>query len=244
MSCCVRTGAHRRGGGSSMIEMRRAQLSVGDGLIAEEVSDLREDWMKHADAVLADQDIVAAVYEALARRHPKSRSRGRHGAPAEMVLRLLVLKHVRNWSYQVLEREVRANLVYRDFTRVGGEKMPDAKTMGRWGLAVGPEVIKRVHERLVAIALEEGIATGKRMRVDTTVVETNIHYPTDSSLLGDGVRVLTRTMKKIAALAGDVGAQLRDRSRTVKLRVLNIARAARAKGPQSQERLKQSYGKL
>jgi len=122
--------------------------------------------------------------------------------------------------------------------------MPDAKTMGRWGLAVGPEVIKRVHERLVAIALEEGIATGKRMRVDTTVVETNIHYPTDSSLLGDGVRVLTRTMKKIAAIAGDVGAQLRDRSRTVKLRVLNIARAARAKGPQSQERLKQSYGKL
>jgi IS5 family transposase len=105
-------------------------------------------------------------------------------------------------------------------------------------------VIKRVHERLVAIALEEGIATGKRMRVDTTVVETNIHYPTDSSLLGDGVRVLIRTMKKIATIAGDAGAKLRDRSRTVKLRVLDIARAARAKGPQSQERLKQSYGKL
>src|SRR6478752_6997991 len=110
MSCCVRTGPHRRGGGSSMIEMRRAQLSFGDGLIAEEVSDLREDWMKHADAVLADQDIVAAVYEALARRHAKSRSRGRRGAPAEVVLRLLILKHIRNWSYQVLEREVRANL--------------------------------------------------------------------------------------------------------------------------------------
>src|SRR6476659_6784721 len=90
MSCCVRTGPHRRGGGSSMIEMRRAQLSFGDGLIAEEVSDLREDWMKHADAVLADQDIVAAVYEALARRHAKSRSRGRRGAPAEVVLRLLI----------------------------------------------------------------------------------------------------------------------------------------------------------
>jgi len=114
-----------------MIEMRRAQLSFGDGLIAEEVSDLREDWMKHADAVLADEDIVAAVYEALARRHAKSRSRGRRGAPAEVVLRLLILKHIRNWSYQVLEREVRANLVYRDFTRVGAGKTPDAKTMGR-----------------------------------------------------------------------------------------------------------------
>ena len=69
-----------------------------------------------------------------------------------MVLRLLVLKHMRNWSYAVLEREVRANLVYRDFTRVGGGKMPDAKTMGRWGLAVGPEVLKQIHDRMVQIA--------------------------------------------------------------------------------------------
>ena len=75
---------------------------------------------------------MAAVYEALVKRHPKSRSRGRPAAPAEMVLRLLVLKHIRNWSYQVLEREVRPNLVYRDFTKVGAGKMPDAKTMGRW----------------------------------------------------------------------------------------------------------------
>ena len=62
-----------------MIEMRRAQLSFGDGLIAEEVSDLRENWMKHADVVLADEAIVATVYEALAKRHPKSRCRGRRG---------------------------------------------------------------------------------------------------------------------------------------------------------------------
>src|ERR1700726_3925338 len=224
--------------------MRRAQLSFGDGLIAEEVSDLREDWMKHADKVLDDEQIVAAVYEALAKRHPKSRSRGRLGASAEMVLRLLILKHIRNWSYGVLEREVRANLVYRDFTRVGGAKMPDAKTMGRWGLAVEPAAIKQIHERMVKIARDNGVTEGRRMRVDTTVVETNIHYPTDSSLLGDGVRVLIRTMKKVTAIAGKAGAKLRDRSRTVKLRVLDIARAARAKGPQSQEKLKLAYGKL
>src|SRR5437660_1469417 len=227
-----------------MIEMRRAQLSFGDGLSVEEVSDLREDWMKHADQVLADEQIVTAVYEALRKRHPKSGSRGRLGTPAETVLRLLILKHVRNWSYEVLEREARANLVYRDFTRVGGGKMPDAKTIGRRGLAVGPQVLKQVHERLVKIAQDQGIAVGRRMRVDTTVVETNIHYPTDSSLLGDGVRVLTRAMKKISEIAGEVGAKLRDRRRSVKLRVLDIARAARAKGPQSQEKLKRAYGKL
>ena len=227
-----------------MIETRRAQRPFGDGLIAEEVKDLHEDWMRHADQVLADKEIVAAVYEALATRHPHSRSRGRRGAPAEVVLRLLVLKHMRNWSYGVLEREVRANLVYRDFTRVGGSKMPDAKTMGRWGVAVGPAVVKQIHDRMVQIAREHRVAEGRRMRVDTTVVETNIHYPTDSSLLGDGVRVLTRTMKKIAGIAGTAGAKLRDRSRSVKLRMLEIARAARSKRAPSQARLKEAYRKL
>ena len=227
-----------------MIQTRRAQRTFGDGLIAEEVKDLHEEWMKHADRVLGDKEIVAAIYEALAKRHPQSRTRGRPGTPAEVVLRLLVLKHMRNWSYGVLEREVRANLVYRDFTRVGGTKMPDAKTMGRWGVAVGPVVVKQIHERIVQIARDHRVAQGRRMRVDTTVVETNIHYPTDSSLLGDGGRVLTRTMKKITGIAGAAGTQLRDRSRSVKWRVLEIARAARAKGRQSGEKLAQSYRRL
>ena len=152
-----------------MIEMRRAQLSFGDGLIAEEVSDLRDDWMKHADQVLADEEIVAGRVRSPGKRHPKSRSRGRRGAPADIVLRLLILKHIRNWSYEVLEREVRANLVYRDFTHVGGGKMPDAKTMGRWGVALGPQVLKQVHERIVKIARDKGVTDRRRMRVDTTV---------------------------------------------------------------------------
>jgi len=227
-----------------MITMRRAQLSFGDGLIAEEVSDLREGWMQHVDEVLADEQIVAAVYEALAKRHPKSRSRGRPGTPAETVLRLLILKHVRNWSYEVLEREVRANLVYRDFTRVGAGKMPDSKTMGRWGTALKPEVLKQVHERIVTIARDKGAIAGRRMRVDTTVVETNIHHPTDSTLLGDGVRVLTRTMRKITEIVGKAGTKLRDRSRSVKLRLLEIGRVRRAKGPINQDKLKQRYRQL
>ena len=227
-----------------MIEMRRAQLSFGDGLIAEEIGDLREAWMEHADEVLADEAVVALVYEALAKRHPQSRSRGRRGAPAELVLRLLVLKHVRNWSYAVLEREVRANLVYRDFTRVGAGKMPDAKTMGRWGLALGPEVLEQIHDRMVAIARDKGVIAGRRMRIDTTVVETDIHHPTDSTLLGDAVRVLIRTMRKVTAIAGEGGTRLRDRSRSVKLRLLEIARVARAKGQINPERLKERYRRL
>src|SRR6266536_2893703 len=118
-----------RRGATLMIEARRQQLRFGEGLIAEEISDLREEWMTHADQVLDDEQLVATVYEALAKRRPKSRTRGRRGAPAEVVMRLLLLKHIRNWSYDVLEREVRANLVYRDFTRVGAGKAPDSKTL-------------------------------------------------------------------------------------------------------------------
>lgn len=160
------------------------------------------------------------------------------------MLRLLILKHIRNWSYGVLEREVRANLVYRDFTRVGGAKMPDAKTMGRWGLALGPATIKQIHDRIVQLAQAEQVVHGRRMRVDTTVVETNIHYPTDSSLLGDGVRVLTRTMQKITKLVGTAGAKLRDRSRSVKHRLLEIGRTVRGKAAPNRERLQRAYGRL
>jgi IS5 family transposase len=227
-----------------VIDARRRQRSFGDGFVAEAIDDLLEPWMRQADALLDDDELVAAVYEALARRHRQSRTRGRPGAPADMVLRILVLKHVRNWSYAVVEREVRTNLVYRAFTRIGGGKVPDAKTMGRWGLAVGPIVVARLHQRLIAIARDAQVVTGERMRVDTTVVETNIHYPTDSSLLGDGVRVLTRTMKQVIAIVGTAGTTLRDRSRSVRYRLLEIGRIARSKGVQRREQLTRAYQRL
>ena len=157
---------------------------------------------------------------------------------------MLLLKHLRNWSFDVVEREVRPNLLYREFTRIHAGKVPDAKTPGRQARSLGPEVIEQVQRRMVELAVENKVVPGRRMRVDTTVVETNIHYPTDSSLLGDGVRVLTRLMKKVTAVACAMGTKMRDRSRSVKLRVLDIARAARSKAPQSQEKLKQSYRRL
>ena len=100
---------------------------------------------------------------------------------------------VSDWIYSALEREVKANLVYRLFTGIGAEKVPDAKTLGKIALALGPQVIEQIHQRLVAMAQEKQAVQGKKLRLDTTVVETNMHYPTDSSLLGDWVRVWTRT---------------------------------------------------
>jgi transposase, IS5 family len=227
-----------------MIELFRPQLSFAEGLIQEEVGPLWEEWMRRVDALLAERELVQIVYEALARRYPRSRTRGRPATPAEVVLRLLLLKHMRNWSYHVLEREVRANLVYRQFTRVGAQKVPDAKTLGRLALALGPEIIAQLHARVVAIACEKRIVRGRRLRLDTTVVETDIHYPTDSSLLGDGVRVLPRAMKRMAEIAGRAGTRLRDRTRAVGYQVRQIARSSRSRVPQRQERLKVCYRKL
>jgi IS5 family transposase len=227
-----------------VIAARRLQRSFADGLIAEEVKDLWEPWMRHADEALNDDRLLEIIQEELSKRCKKSKTRGRPSTPAEVVLRMLLLKHMRGWSYEDVTREVRANLVYREFTGVGGGKVPDDKTMGRLARQLGPEAIEQLHRRTVAIALEKKVVAGRRMRVDTTVVETNIHYPTDSTLMGDGVRVLTRVMKKATAAAGEVGAKFRDRSRSVKRCILEIAYAARNKSEKGQEKMKAAYRKL
>lgn len=224
-----------------MIKLRHEQPSIWTGILKEDLDPLWEPWMRAADAVLEDEALVDQVYEAQGRRHPLSRSRGREQTPAEVALRMLLLKHVRNWSYEVLEREVKANLVYRSFCRIGMEKVPDAKTLGKIGRALGPDVIAEMHARLVKLAQEKGVVRGRKMRTDTTVVESNIHYPTDSSLLQDGTRVLTRGMKKIEGKLGGLKKKVRNRMRSVTKRVLAIAYAARHKGEEGEKRRQQQY---
>src|SRR5260370_29379594 len=116
--------------------------------------------------------------------------------------------------------------------------------MGNLARQLGREAVGKLQRRVVAIAQENKIATGRKMRVDTTVVKTNFHYPTDSSWLGDGVRVLTRVMKKATAVAGTAGTQMRDRSRSAKLKVLAIARASRNKTEQGRQTMQNAYLKL
>jgi IS5 family transposase len=227
-----------------VIAARRLQRSFADGFITEEVSDLWEPWMRHADEALNDDQLLEIIQEELSKRCKKSKTRGRPSTTAEIVLRMLLLKHMRGWSFEDVTREVRANLVYREFTGIGGGKVPDDKTMGRLARQLGSEAIGKLHRRTVAIALEREVVEGRKLRVDTTVIETNIHYPTDSTLMGDGVRVLTRVMKKVVAAAGAVGPEFRDRSRSVKRRILEIAYAARNKSEKGQAKMKTAYSKL
>jgi len=107
-----------------------------------------------------------------------------------------------------------------------------------------PKVIEQLHQRVVELAQERGVTQGRKLRVDTTVVESNIHYPTDSSLLGDGTRVLTRTMKKIEYKSGVLKGKVRDRMRSIRKRVLAIALSSRLLGPPGEERRKRQYGEL
>ena len=96
---------------------------------------------------------------------------------------MLILKHLFDWSYDDLEQEVRANLVYRAFTRIDADEVPDAKTILKIAGALGPEVMAQLHRQVVDVAKRAGVTRGRRFRIDTTVVETNVHYPTDSTLV-------------------------------------------------------------
>ena len=183
--------------------------------------------LRAIDEVLTDAGLVDQVVEALGRRHPQSRRRGRLGTPAEVVLRMLVLKHLFDWSFDECEREVRGSLVYRPFCRIDGERVPDAKTLIRLSHCLGPAVLTGLVERLVGLARQRRVVRGARLRVDTTVVETTIHYPTDSTLLADGVRVLTRTLTRLRTATTDGVVRLRDRTRSVAHRVFAIAQLSR-----------------
>ena len=159
-----------------MVRLRHNQRNLGEVFFAREAESLMEEWMKEADQILEDEELLNLVYEQLGRRHPQSRKRGRNSTPSEVVLRLMVLKHVRNWSYEVLEREVKANLVYRMFTRIGTETVPDAKTLGRLGRALGSKIVEQIHQRLVEIACQRHVVEGRRMRLDTTVDVATLCY--------------------------------------------------------------------
>jgi len=230
-----------------MITRRHQQRQLFEvllGSVEEFVAGLVDPELKRLDEGLDDEPLVEAGVERLARRRPGSRKRGRPGTPAEVVLRMLVLKRLKGWSFADTEREVRASLVYRLLTRVYFERVPDAKTLIRLSGVVGPEGVDAIHRRIVEMAREQGIISGHQARVDTTVTETNIHYPTDSSLLADGVRVLTRAMTRIEALTGVVGRKLRDRRRATTRRVLEIGRAARSRVGAARQQMERSYRRL
>jgi IS5 family transposase len=226
------------------VRVRHRQLLLAQVVLFGVVHDLEslvDPMLRRVDELLDDEALVETMLAALKRRRPNSATRGRKGTPAEVVLRMLVLRKVRNWTFEAVEREVRGNIGYRHFCRIGAESVPDATTLVRLEKALeGPE-LRALFDRVVAIAIERGITSGRKMRIDTTVVEAPIRHPTDSRLLEDSIRVLSRHVRRIASAGVRLLHPIRSTIRSVSRRAREIAQIAKQRGDEVKEALQKPY---
>jgi transposase, IS5 family len=209
-----------------------------------------EPELAHLDRLLDDDELFNLVKADLLRRYPNSGRLGRHSTPVEVILRMLVVKRLYGWSYQHTERFVNDSIVLRQFCRLYLESAPDDTTLIRWANQIGPETVASLNERAVELARSMKVTRGRKLRVDAMVVESNIHHPTDSALLGDGVRVLSRLLRRakkvlpteeIDRLPKEL---FRTRNRSLRRVAQRLHRIARRKGDEAREQLKEAYRKL
>ena len=205
-----------------------------------------EPQLAQLDQLLDDDVLFARIKEDLARRHPHSTTRGRHSTPVEVILRMMVIRRLYDWSFEATERNVSDSLILRQFCRVYLEAAPDDTTLIRWAKLIGAETLERLNERAVELAFERKVTRGRKLRVDATVVETNISYPTDSTLLNDGVRVLGRLVGKAKVILEGSGELFRNRTRSARRLAKEIGEGARRRrgGEEAKEVLKGTYKRL
>lgn len=183
--------------------------------------------LRRIDELLDDETLVECVFATMRHRFEHSTRLGRRGTPVEVALRMLVLKHLKDWSYEELEWEVKGNLVYRHFCRIDAGKVPDAKTMVRLGQLLDGAALRAVFERIVQLGVKAGVSRGRRMRIDTTVVETPIRYPSDSRLCEDITQGVCRDIERLRSLGVTAPAGFRNVRRSVTRRSREITHISR-----------------
>src|SRR5215216_7476931 len=210
-----------------------------------------EPELAQLDLLLDDDELFKLVKADLVKRYPNSGRLGRHSTPVEVILRMLVVKRLYDWSYEQTEHFVSDSIVLRQFCRLYLESVPDDTTLIRWANQVGSETVASLNDRVVELARSLKVTRGRKLRVDSMVVETNIHHPTDSALLADGVRVLSRLLRRAKkALPAEVVGHLdkeevfRTRNRSVRRVSQQLHRIARRKGEKARKELKEAYRKL
>src|SRR3989441_1239137 len=161
---------------------------------------------------------------------------------------MLILKHLYQWSYKETERRVKDSLVLRWFCRVAFHAVPDASTLWRWEQTLRPETVHALVDRVAQLATQAKVTKGRKLRLDATCVQTTIHHPTDSGLLVDGVRVLSRFVQRAKALVKDrvsnVQQACRSRLRSARQIAQTLHRQLRHKGEEKEAQQKELYQKL
>jgi len=196
------------------------------------------------DRLLDDDKLFLQIKADFSKRHPNSERLGRRSTPVEVILRMLIVRRLYDWSFEATERNVSDSLILRQFCRLYLEAAPDDTTLIRWAKLIGADTLEDLNERVVVLAFERKVTRGRKLRSDATVVETNICHPTDSGLLGDGVRVLGRLMGKAKEILGQSGEVFRNRSRSAKRLGRSIAEGTRRRGEEAKEASKAAYERL
>jgi IS5 family transposase len=207
-----------------------------------------EPVLARLDTLLDDDVLFQAVKADLSRRRPRTRSTGRYSTPVEVILRLLIVKRLSRWSYADTEHFVHDSLTLRQFCRLGVERVPDDTTLLRWAALRQPETLQTLLDQVVALARQLQVTRGRKLRGDSTVVQSAIDHPTDSSLLVDRVRTLGRLIRRARPAVADqltaVHDAFRTRTRRARRHLQTIHRLARRHGEAAVAAQREAYGKL
>src|SRR5712691_6968757 len=178
----MRSAAHHQPSFAD-VELQSQGVTLDNTLQA--VSDLFD---QHGELVeLVRQDLVRGL------KHPEA---GREGLNAQQVIRSFTVKSIKNWDLRELCERITDGITLRIFTTFFTRRVPQHDAFNRAFNRLTPPTVQAVNEIVVRAAVDLRVEDGKKLRVDTTVVETDIHFPTDSTLLWDSVRVITRTAKR------------------------------------------------
>ena len=207
-----------------------------------------EPVLMQLDTLLDDDVLFQAVKADLARRAPRTLVTGRSSTPVECLLRLLVVKHLYGWSYAQTEHWVGDSLVLRQFCRIYAHRVPDATTILRAANRIQPATLHALLDHIVELARQHHVTHGRKLRVDSTVVETNIHHPVDSGLLVDGVRMVGRLLGRAKTLVGEAATEgstlFRRRLRSARQQLQVIVQTARRRGEEAADQMKEPYQRL
>jgi len=200
------------------------------------------------DAYLEDEQLYWLIKKDLSKRWPKTTETGRNSTPVEVVLRMLVVKRLYGYSYEETVERVSDSLNLRRFCRVYLNDVPVDTRLLRWANLIQPKTLEKFNQRIVQLAVERKVTRGRKLRMDGTVVESNIRPPSDSRLLADSVRVLARSVvrgREFLHLAGQkVQTGFEDFTQRAKQLAHQIGETLRSKKATAQTAGRQHYEEL